>query len=69
MTIPTEDMTQWDSDIKLAESNRPNNPAAMDIMGSRLSQMGTNDDSNCESSSDTSGNAWIMLGLGMEERQ
>jgi hypothetical protein len=68
-TINSETISTWESEIKLAESNRLQNPAAMDILGSRLSERGTTDNMNSESSSNTSGQDWIMLGLSMEERQ
>jgi hypothetical protein len=68
-TIQNEDIVRWTADITLAENERCQNPAAMDIMASRLPQPGRNEIPFNESISEKSGSEWIILGISMEEKQ
>jgi hypothetical protein len=68
-TISTQEISRWNEEITFAEVDRQKNPAAMDIMASRLSHLDPNESQANESTSDSPGIAWIAMGLSIEERQ
>jgi hypothetical protein len=60
---------QWEKEIKSAETERFENPSAMDILGAREMQSAPNDPMPDETRQPEYGTNWLHLALLIEEQQ
>jgi hypothetical protein len=60
---------EWEAEIVSAEAERYHTPAAMDIMGTRLTAAGSNPSDSSKENSSSAEEEWIALALAVEEKQ
>jgi hypothetical protein len=69
-TISAVWRSQWEKDIKKAESQRLTKPSVMDIMGAKIQPVGGVPTPRPRPDGpDRSGTLWLTLALSVEERQ
>lgn len=68
-TIEKGSVEEWEAEIVIAERERFQTPAAMDIMGTRLAAAINNSSDWTEENSSSAEEEWITLALSVEEKQ